>query len=203
MRCYVQSLAIYPRSGQGAIEHSEQAGFDVADGAVVHSTTAQAAGSTHNRTPRPKVGAGGTAVAGEGKPVAQPLAWWSTRHGSRLQAASRRADLPLAGAVAQRRRCRRCGGDRRHEARARLHARWRGSVRDAVARQAACGALTTVPCARSKPHDGRSGMCSWADQARTVSQLSATITQLKQQLVWRTDTLAILCLRKSALTIRC
>jgi hypothetical protein len=36
--------------------------------------------------------------------LAQPLAWWSTRHGSRLQAASRRAALPLAGAVVQRRR---------------------------------------------------------------------------------------------------
>lgn len=31
-------------------------------------------------------------------------------------------------------------------------------VRDAVDRQAACGALMTAPRARSKPHDGRSGM---------------------------------------------
>jgi len=41
--------------------------------------------------PSAKVGAGGTAIAGATKPVAQPLALWSTRHGSRRQAASWRA----------------------------------------------------------------------------------------------------------------
>ena len=131
--------------------------------------------------------------------MAQPLAWWSTRHGSLLQAAScklqaascklqaasrkpqaasrkpqaasRRADLPLAGAVAQRWR----GGDRRHEARARLHARWRGPARDAVARQAACVVL-------SKRHDGRSE--GDVEFAYAISSGTDTLDTVRSQ-CWR------------------
>lgn len=60
-------------------------------------------------------------------------AWFRLRHGSRLQAASRRAVFSLAGAVVQRQRGRRDGGERRREASARFHARWRGSGCEAVA----------------------------------------------------------------------
>jgi hypothetical protein len=50
-------------------------------------------------------------------------AWFRSRRGSRLQAASRRAAFSLAGAVVQRRRGRSSGGDRRHKASARLFMR--------------------------------------------------------------------------------
>jgi hypothetical protein len=72
-------------------------------------------------------------------------AWFRMRRGSRLQAASGRAALSLACAVVQRRRGRRCGGERRHEASARLHALWRGSVGDAVATARGLRGLMQAP----------------------------------------------------------
>jgi hypothetical protein len=82
------------------------------------------------------------------KAVTQPYrvtAWFRMRHGSRLQAASGRAALSLACAVAQRRRGRRCGGERRHEASARLHALWRGSAGDEVATARGLRGLMQAP----------------------------------------------------------
>ena len=71
-------------------------------------------------------------------------AWFRMSRGSRLQAASGRAALSLACAVV-RRRVRRCGGDRRHEASARLYALWRGSVSDAVATARGLRGLMQAP----------------------------------------------------------
>ena len=82
------------------------------------------------------------------KAVTQPYrvtAWFRMRRGSRLQAASWRAVFSLACAVVRRRRGRRCGGDRRHEASARLHALWRGSVGDAVATARGLRGLMQAP----------------------------------------------------------
>ncbi len=72
-------------------------------------------------------------------------AWCRMRRGSRLQAASWRAVFSLASVVVQRRRVRRDGGCRRHEASARLHALWRGSVGDAVATARGLRGLMQAP----------------------------------------------------------
>ena len=72
-------------------------------------------------------------------------AWFRMRRGSRLQAASGRAALSLACAVVQRRRGRRYGGNRRHEASARLYALWRGSGGDAVATARGLRGLMQAP----------------------------------------------------------
>ena len=82
------------------------------------------------------------------KAVTQPYrvtAWFRMRRGSRLQAASGRAALSLACAVVQRRRVRRCGGERRHEASAGFHALWRGSVGDAGATARGLRGLMQAP----------------------------------------------------------
>ena len=82
------------------------------------------------------------------KAVTQPYrvtAWFRMRRGSRLQAASGRAALSLACAVVLRRRGRRYCGERRHEASARLHALWRGSVGDAVATARGLRGLMQAP----------------------------------------------------------
>ena len=93
-------------------------------------------------------------------------AWFSTRHGSRLQAASRRAVFSLAGAVVQRRRGRRSGGDRRHEASARLYALWRGFSR----RRGSDGAGLAGFCASPVTERSESLQCA-LDAASTAMKL--------------------------------